>query len=98
MIGDLPVRFEPPAIVFRGKRYEGADVGISMIYPHPRNPAEYVVLHAGVGYKGTLASRHLPRFAPDYLIYDARITQQRGENLLGHRAVLDGGYFDSFWK
>jgi dipeptidyl aminopeptidase/acylaminoacyl peptidase len=98
LVADLPVHFEPSAIVFRGRRYEGEDVGISMIYPHPRNPAEYIVLHAGTGYKGTLASRHLPRFAPDYLIYDSRMTAQRGKYLLDRRPVLEGGYFDSYWR
>ncbi|HRI64357.1 MAG TPA: alpha/beta hydrolase-fold protein, partial [Polyangium sp.] len=94
----LPVKFEAEAITFRGKRYEGSGVGISFIHPHPRNAQEYVVVHAGVGVSGTLASRHLPRFAPDFLVYDERITAQRGGMLLDQRPVLDGGYFDMDWK
>lgn len=94
----LPVKFEPSALTFRGKRYEGADVGISFIHPHPRNPQEYVVVHAGVGVVGTLASRHLPRFSPDFLVYDARMMAQRGGHLLDQRQVLDGGFFDLDWK
>jgi hypothetical protein len=95
---DLPARFEPGAIVLRGKRHEGEGVGVSLISPHPRDPAEYVVLHAGVGFRGTLYSRHLPRLAPDYLVYDARIAVQKGDNLLDRRAVLDGGFFDDAWR
>jgi hypothetical protein len=94
----LPVRFESKAITFRGKRYEGEDVGISFIHPHPRNANEYVVVHAGTGLLGTLASRHLPRFSPDFLVYDTRMTVQRGGHLLDQRQVLDGGYFDVEWK
>ncbi|MBK9265616.1 MAG: hypothetical protein IPM54_38235 [Polyangiaceae bacterium] len=94
----LPARFEPHAITLRGKRHEGDDVGISFIHPHPRNANEYVVVHAGVGITGTLASRHLPRFSPDFLVYDARMTAQRGGHLLDRREVLDGGFFDVDWK
>lgn len=95
---ELPVRFEPGAIVLRGKRHEGDGVGVSLIYPHPRDPAEYVVLHAGVGFRGTLYSRHLPRLAPDYLVYDARLTVQKSGNLLDRRVALDGGFFDDAWR
>lgn len=94
----LPARFEENAITFRGKRYEGDDVGLSFIHPHPKNPAEYVVVHAGVHAAGTLASRHLPRFSPDFLVYDGRITVQRGGHLLDRREVIAGGYFGIDWK
>ena len=94
----LPVRFEPSALIFRGKRHEGEDVGVSFIHPHPRNPDEYVVVHAGVGAPGTLASRHLPRFSPDFVVYDGRITVQRGGHLLDRRVARDGGFFGIDWN
>ncbi|MEZ4309269.1 MAG: prolyl oligopeptidase family serine peptidase [Polyangiaceae bacterium] len=94
----LPAQFEPKAITFRGARYEGEEVGVSFIYPHPRDPAEYVVIHAGTTFRGTLASRHLPQLAPDFLVYDRRITAMRGELLLDRRAVLAGGFFTDDWK
>lgn len=94
----LPVRFEASAMTFRGKRYPGTDVGVSFIHPHPRNAQEYVVVHAGVGIEGTLASRFLPRFVPDFLVYDARMSVQRGGHLLDQRPVLEGGFFDVEWK
>ncbi|MFO0590089.1 MAG: alpha/beta hydrolase-fold protein [Polyangiaceae bacterium] len=97
---DLPAQFEPNAITFRGKRYEGDDLAISFIYPHPRDPKEYVVVHAGTTFKGTLASRSLPQLAPDFLIYDRKLTVMRGELLLDRRgpAVKEGGFFDEGWK
>ncbi|MCC6554864.1 MAG: prolyl oligopeptidase family serine peptidase, partial [Polyangiaceae bacterium] len=96
--GDLPVRFEQGGIVLRGERYAGAGVGVSLICPHPRDPAEYLVLHAGIDFRGALYSRHLPRLSPDYLVYDARIAVQKGDTLLDRRAVLGGGFFDASWK
>jgi len=95
----LPVRFEGNALALTvaGKRHEGDQVGVSLIGPHPRDPAEYVVLHAGVTFQGTLYSRHLPRLVPDYVVYDARITAQKGEVLLDRRKALDGGFFGEAW-
>ncbi|MFO0759738.1 MAG: alpha/beta hydrolase-fold protein [Byssovorax sp.] len=95
----LPVRFDDKGLTLRGKRHEGESVGVSLIVPNPRNAEEYLVLHAGVGPRGTLAARHLPALAPDYLVYDERITSARsGQLLLGSRAVLDGGFFDKTWR
>ena len=94
----FPVRFESNALVFGDRRFEGADVGVSLVRPHPADPAEYVVLHAGVGREGTLESRNLPQLSPDWLVYDKRITVQRGELLLDKREVLAGGFFDDDWK
>ena len=99
LVDSLPVHFEDGAITLRGERFAGEDVGVSFICPHPRNAAEYVVVHAGVGYRGTLASRHLPRQAPDFLVYDGRITRALGGELLGsERPVLAGGFFDDNWR
>lgn len=96
-IDRLPVSFESDAIVMAGRRYEGADVGVSLIYPHPEDAEQYVVLHGGVTFRGTLYSRHLPRLAPDFLIYDAGINNARGGELLDDRTVLEGGFFDDDW-
>ena len=95
--GDLPVKFDEKALTLRGKRHEGEGVGVSLIWPHPRDPAEYLVLHAGVTFRGTLYSRHLPRLVPDYVVYDARITAQKGELLMDRRVALDGGFFGERW-
>jgi len=94
----LPVTFEDRALVFRGVRHEGDDVGLSMIRPSPLDPEQYVVLHAGTGYAGTLASRHLPRLAPDFTIYDAGILVTRSGELLGARTLRDAGFFDDDWR
>jgi predicted esterase len=99
MLADaLPVHFDGGAIVVRGQRYEGEDVGVSFIAPNPRDANEYVVVHAGIGPRGTLASRHIPQLAPDYLVYDGRMTSFRGDVLLGKREALAGGFFDDDWR
>ena len=94
----LPVVFEANAVTVRGKRHEGSDVGVSLIHPNPKNPDEYVVLHAGVGAQGTLESRHLPALVPDFIVYDRRIVALRGALTLGKVGVRDGGFFNATWK
>ncbi|MBM4375452.1 MAG: prolyl oligopeptidase family serine peptidase [Deltaproteobacteria bacterium] len=93
----LPVRFEAGALAFAGRRFAGEDVGVSLIRPNPLDPDEYLVVHAGVGHRGTLASRHLPRLVPDYVVYGDGLRGGRGGELLGERRVLEAGFFDERW-
>jgi hypothetical protein len=90
--------FEADAIRVGGQRFDGADVGISVIRPSPFDPERYVVVHAGVGPEGTLSSRYLPEISPDFLVYDGRIRAVFGDRILGKREVLAGGFFDADWK
>lgn len=98
----LPVKFAQgaagPSITLRDKHFEGADTGVSFIYPSPKAKGEYVVVHAGLGPMGTLASRFLPSFTPDFIVYDGAMTAQRKGLLLGKRKAIWGGFFDTNWK
>lgn len=94
----LPVKFTPGAIEIRGKKYDGKGVGVSFIAPRPDDADEYVVVHAGLDVDGTLASRSLPRFVPDWVVYDARVNVQRGSLLFDERPFIDGGFFGEHWE
>jgi len=94
----LPIRFEPGAVVAGGRRYEGPDVGAVFIYPNPDHPDRYVLVQAGTTIVGTLHGHHLPRYLPDYLIYDRRIVGRRHRRILQGREVLEGGFFDERWR
>ncbi len=94
----FPVAFDAGGLTLRGARYEGKNVGVAMIRPHPENPSEYVVLYAGVSRTGVLAARHLPELLPDFLVFDERISTKRSSRLLAGRPVLAGGYFDEAWE
>ncbi len=73
-------------------------VGVSFIAPRPDDADEYVVVHAGLDVDGTLAARSLPRFVPDFVVYDARVERQRGSLLFDERPFIDGGFFDEHWE
>src|SRR5262249_30231316 len=42
--GQLPVRFLDDGVEIAGKRFQGADVGLQLVYPNPLNPQRYVLL------------------------------------------------------
>lgn len=94
----LPVKFSNGGIEIRKARHTGKGVGVSFIAPRPDDADEYVVVHAGLDVDGTLAARSLPRFVPDFVVYDARVEVQRGSLLFDQRPFIDGGFFDEHWE
>lgn len=94
----LPVRFEPGAVVLGERRFAGPDVGVAFIYPNPDHPDRYILVQAGTTAVGTLHSHHLPRYQPDYLVFDRRVVGRRHRRILQGRAVLAGGFFDERWQ
>ncbi len=104
----LPAKIEPRAITLRGERFEGDDVATSFIFPAPtsfdeggsRNLADgrYVVVHAGTSPRATLAARMLPRYLPDYVVYDSSLAVQRGGLLMDTRPVRAAGFFGEAWQ
>jgi predicted esterase len=87
-----------PALELGGQLFEGPRIGISMIRPSPFDSKHYLVLHAGLGAEGTLSSRYLPEFAPDFLVYDDGLREVFGDRILSRREVLAGGFFDDQWQ
>ena len=96
--GKLPLSFEKDALVVGKTRYPGRDVGVKTILPNPWNPAKVIVIVAGVTRRGTLLSRYLPRFLPDLIVYDERVSSRYVERILIDRPVLFGGFYDSDWR
>ncbi len=103
----LPVQFEPSAVVLRGTRYEGPDLAVSLIFPGPerfagagadRRGSRYVVVHAGTSPRAVLAARFLPRYLPDYVVYDAGLAVRRGGLLMDGRPVRAAGFFGEDWR
>lgn len=97
-LSEAGLRFSPSALELGGQRFEGAGVGVSVIRPSPFDPNQYLVLHAGLTAEGTLSSRYLPEFAPDFLVYDDGLREVFGDRILSRREVLAGGFFDDQWQ
>jgi predicted peptidase len=98
MAKQLPVTWESDAIRVGKRRFMGKSVGISFIYPNPLAPHRYLLVHAGVGRRGTWLSAWLPRWLPDFMVYDDAVSVQRGGRLMDKREALWAGYFDRQWR
>lgn len=96
-LAEAGIRFADAALMIGERRFEGGDVGLSVIRPSPFDPERYLVLHAGLGPDGTLSARYLPELAPDFLVYDSRMREVFGDRILGPREALYGGFFDAAW-
>ena len=106
--GLLPIEIQPDGIVLRGERHTGQHLGASLIFPGPesffgdgakkRSATRYVVLHAGTTPRATLAARMLPRYLPDFVVYDAAPFAERGGLLMNTRPALAAGFFSEAWQ
>lgn len=103
----LPARFEREALTIAGTRHEGDELAASFIAPRPLgfegertkqgHTTGYVVVHAATTARAALAIRALPRFLPDWVVYDASLAKQKGGLLFDQRPVRAGGYFSERW-
>jgi hypothetical protein len=104
----LPARFERGALTIAGARHEGEELATSFIAPRPlgfegertkqRHATGYVVVHAASSARAALAIRMLPRFLPDWVVYDASLARQKGGLLFDQRPVRAGGFFSERWE
>jgi len=97
----LPVAFEGDAFVMDGRRFEGADVGLCLVYPNPLNQKRYVAVMAGARYGLGLPVNHPFSQIPDYLIFRAKPVTAPEEGLSRVFGRPDqhlcAGFFDSDW-
>jgi len=97
-LAEVGIRFLDGALAVGEQRFEGPEIGLSVIRPSPFDAERYLVLHAGLGPDGTLSARYLPELAPDILVYDSRMREVFGDRILGPREALLGDFFDASWR
>ena len=109
----IPIQFERDAIVLRGQRHRGAQVGTVFVAPNPDVPEHSILVIAGITPLGTWRSRFLPDILADYVIFDERVQNARGQWSCGGARRDDGspngaepvecryrahGFFDMHWR
>ncbi|MCA9522209.1 MAG: hypothetical protein KC609_14615, partial [Myxococcales bacterium] len=99
ILAKTPLRVDAKGIRVGGARFEGRHLGVALIYPNPLNPQRYVVVLSGTSWRGVLATRYLPRWLPDYVVFDENgIHRQLGGKVMDKRRVRGGGFFDARWR
>ncbi len=82
----LPLEFGSESVKLGGKTFQGDQVTVFAIFPHPQNNGRYVAVHGGVTPDATTFGSHLNvLLLPDYIVYDGP-------------KVLDWGFFNNQWK
>lgn len=109
----LPIQFERDAIVLRGQRHRGPQVGTVFVAPNPDVPDHSILVIAGITPLGTWRARFLPDVLADYVIFDERVQNARGQWSCGGARRDDGspnganpvecayrahGFFDMHWR
>ena len=95
LIEHIPLTIEPDAITVAGQRFAAKDAAVGMVYPHPRNAARCVAIHAGNSPAGMFFANQLDD-GFDFVISDARIHPD--DDVPGEKLRIVAGYFDRDWQ
>src|SRR5690606_27043455 len=87
---ELPLRFDGGAIVVGEERHEGAEVGAVFVAAHPDVEGHAVMVIAGTTPLGTWRAAFLPDILPDYVVFDERVENARGQWSCGGARRDDG--------
>jgi len=104
----VPLEIGPKSIRVGERSESGDDLGVAMVYPRPlafhgeglsqRANAGYVAVYAGLTPEATLSARMLPRYLPDWVVFDAGLAVERGGLLMDLRKPRGAGFFSEAWK
>lgn len=95
----LPIRVTPRGITLGRCRFTGPELGVKLIYPNPDAPGRYLLVIAGTTALGVLRQHLVPRYLPDFVVYDASVERTGSARILGPgRRYLAAGTFDRRWR
>jgi len=87
----LPIRYDEQERAVRARRvHRGAEVGAAFVAPNPDIPGRSVVVLAGTTPLGTWRARFLPDLLPDWVVFDGRVANARGQWSCGGARRDDG--------
>lgn len=100
----LPIKIDDAGVEAAGKRFEGENVGLWMIYPNPENPKRYVLVVSGYFWGEYVSDAHRYDLIPDFIIFDDR--KERDPHLttgpyrmeIPTNHALCAGFFDKNWR
>lgn len=87
---ELPLRFDGDAILVGDTRHAGPEVGAVFVAPHPDVEGRAVLVIAGSAPLGTWRAMFLPDLLPDYVVFDERVQNARGQWSCGGARRDDG--------
>jgi predicted esterase len=99
LIADLPLRVSSREIRIDGRAFPVADAVVKMVYPHPLNPARYVVVLAATSPAGLYLAGGFSDLANslDFCILDGRMPDA-SQGRRDEQALPAMGVFDRNWR
>jgi hypothetical protein len=97
----LPIRITTDGVRLGSRTIKRPDAGATFIYPNPEAPRWYVKVVGGSSARSyKLALKSLPRYLPDYVVFDEGIARRgRFRPVVGaDRSLVAAGYFDEQWR
>ena len=95
----LPIKITRREVRLGACRFRGADLGVKYLYPNPDVPDRYLLVVAGTTALGVLRQHLLPRYLPDFVVYDRSLENGQNWRIFGpKRSPLAAGTFDHRWR
>ncbi len=95
----LPIRITARGVTLGRCRFTGPDLGVKFVYPNPDVSGRYLLVIAGTTARGVLRQHLVPRYLPDFVVYDASMERTGSARILGpNRRYLAAGTFDRRWR
>jgi len=96
LLNDAPLRVDGNSVVLEGRRMEGPDQSLVMVYPNLLHPERLVAVFSGTTLRGERNSILFhPLFSasgvPDFVLFDADV------KMLGWGGVRAAGFFSNNW-
>jgi len=96
LIAEIPLGIATNSVTIDGQAFNGADLSVSMVYPHPLNADRYVGIAAGTSPEAMYLTRGF-NDSVDFVVTDGRLQEWRDEASLERTAVASG-FFDHQWR
>lgn len=93
----LPIVARGSEIRAGSESFGGPQVGALYAFPNPREPTRYVIVLTSPSVSGIWRALSLPQLLPDFVVYDARVGDAAGGQILGPSSVAAAGFFDGDW-
>ncbi len=103
----IPLEMTTDRVAVGATSATAPDLGVALVFPRPEAfrgegvarslRDRYVTVYAGLTPEATLAARVLPRYLPDWVIFDASLATRRGGLLMEDRKVRGAGFFSERW-
>lgn len=98
-VAQIPLSIDGAGLRLGEHRLEGEHLSGVVIYPNPLEPSRYLVWKMGTSAPALDALRFVPRFLPDFAVFDQSVRQNMPDRRTFRGAtVLAGGFFTDSWS